>query len=55
MADSCRESHQIASITIDVTIIQGRNLVAKDKNLMTRKKASSDVRKKDANTDVIMK
>jgi len=42
MADSWRESHQIASITIDVTIIQGRNLVAKDKNLIARKKASSD-------------
>jgi len=35
-------NHDIAHIIIDVTIIQGRDLVAKDKNLFSRKKTSSD-------------
>ena len=35
--------NEIADITLTVDVIQGRNLVAKDKNIITRKK-SSDVR-----------
>ena len=35
--------NEIADITLDVDVIQGKNLVAKDKNAITRKK-SSDVR-----------
>ena len=37
------ESKGIAGLDIDITVISGRDLVPKDKNLITRKKTTSDV------------
>ena len=37
------ELNDVAGLDIVITVISGRGLVAKDKNLVTRKKTTSDV------------